>query len=64
LAYAKFMGHHRLDEPVPCQKDIGLGGDGLWELEEEAGSLGQTLCREKDGVLEFDGEGAVRAALE
>lgn len=41
-----------------------MGGDGLGELEEEAGSLGQTLCREEDGVLEFDGEGAVGATLE
>jgi hypothetical protein len=58
------MGHHGLDEPVARQQDIGLRGHGLRELEEEAGGLGQALCREENGVLELDWEGAEGAALE
>jgi hypothetical protein len=56
--------HHRLDQPVSRQQDIGLGGDGLRQLEEDAGGLGKALRREEYGVLQFDWERAEGAALE
>jgi hypothetical protein len=58
------MGHHRLDEPVPREEDIGLRGDGLGELEEDTGGLGEALCREEDGVLQFEWQSAERPSLE
>lgn len=58
-AYAKFVRHKRLDEPVSRKEDIGLGGDGLGELEEDAGGLGQALGREEDGILQLDRESAI-----
>jgi hypothetical protein len=58
------MGHHRLDEPVPREEDIGLRCDGLGELEEDAGGLGEGLCRKEDGVLQFEGKSAEGPSLE
>lgn len=57
------MGHHGLDQPVAGEDDVGLGGGGLGELEEEAGGLGEALRREEDDILELGGEGADGAAL-
>lgn len=62
--YAKLVRHHGLDEPVSRQQDIGLGGDGLRQLEEDAGGLGEALRREEDGVLQLDWERPEGAPLE
>ena len=62
--HAKFVGHDGLNKPVSREEDIGLGGDGLGQLEEEAGGLGQALRREEDGVLELNWESTEGASLE
>ncbi len=62
--HAKFVGHYGFYEPVSREEDIGLGGDGLGQLEEEAGGLGQALRREEDGVLELNWESTEGASLE
>ena len=62
--HTKFVGHDGLNEPVSREEDIGLGGDGLGQLEEEAGGLGQALRREEDGVLELNRESTEGASLE
>lgn len=36
---AEFIGHYGLYQQVSRKNDIGLGCDGLGELEEEAGCL-------------------------
>lgn len=58
------MRHERLDEPVSRQEDIGLRRDGLRELEEDTGGLGEALRREEDGVLELERERTKGAPLE
>lgn len=62
--YAKLVRHERLDQPVPRQQDVSSGRDGLGELEEDAGGLGEALGREEDGVLELERERAKRAPPE
>ncbi len=62
--HTKFMRHDGLDEPVSREENIGLGSDGLGQLEEEPGGLGQALRRKEDGVLELNWESAEGASLE
>ena len=61
--YAEFMSQHGLNEPVPRQKHIGLGGHGLGELQQQAGGLREALGREEDGVLQVGGQVAERSLL-
>lgn len=54
--YAEFVLQRRLDEPIPREDDVGLRGDGLRKLKEQAGCLGEALRRKKDGFEDIAGE--------
>lgn len=48
----------RLCQPVSGQHHVRLGGDGLWQLQEHAGGLGQALGHVEYDILQVVGQRA------
>ena len=62
-AYAKFVSHWRIYQPVSGKYDVGLRRHRLWQLKKQTGSLREALRRGKDDFVEILWEGAERSTL-